>query len=195
MRRQHVDAVVRAAAAIPAEAPLVLVGHSGAGPLLPAIGQEIGHRVAAYVFVDAGIPTDGRSRIELMETEDSPFARDLRQHLIAGRRFPEWSEADLAPLVPDALLRRLLIAELRPRPLPFFTEPIPVFAGWPDAPCAHLQFSPAYDVPARRAQEAGWSYREIVAGHFHILVDPEAVADALLDLIEERTPSPGRGGS
>ena len=73
---------------------------------------------------------------------------------------------------------------MRPRPLAFFTEPIPVFAGWPDAPCAFLQFSPAYDVPARRAREAGWRYREIAAGHFHMLVDPAAVADALLDLIE-----------
>ena len=82
------------------------------------------------------------------------------------------------------MVRRRLLAELRPRPLAFFTEPIPaVFAGWPDAPCAFLQYSSAYDVPARRAKEAGWRYREIAAGHFHMLVDPAPVANTLLDLI------------
>ncbi len=182
--RQHVDAVMRAVAPISQSVPLALVGHSGAGPLLPAIGQGIAHPVAAYVFVDAGIPAGGKSRLELMEAEDPPFARHLRQHLTAGGRFSEWTEDDLAPILPAAQFRRQLLAELRPRPLAFFVEPIPVFAGWPDAPCGYLKFSPAYDLPARRAREAGWRYREIAAGHFHMLVDPPAVADAVLDLIE-----------
>ena len=160
-----------------------MVGHSGAGPLLPAIGREIGRPIAAYGFVDAGIPADGKSRLDLMEAEDPPFARDLLQHLTAGGRFPEWTEDDLSSIVLDATLRRQLLAELRPRPLAFFTEPIPVFAGWPDAPCTFLQFSPAYDVPARQAREAGWPYHHLAAGHFHMLADPAAVAGAILDLI------------
>lgn len=182
--RQHADAVIGGVAAIPPTVPLVLVGHSGAGPLLPAIRLGIEHPVAAYVFVDAGIPADGKSRLELMEVEESHFARDLRLHLSAGNRFPEWSEEDLVAILPESRLRRRLLDELRPRTLAFFAEPIPVFAGWPDAPCGYLKFSPAYDMPARYAREAGWRYREIAAGHFHLLIDPSAVADALLDLVE-----------
>jgi hypothetical protein len=181
--RQHVDAVTRAAAAITPASPLALVGHSGAGPLLPAIGREIGHPIAAYIFVDAGIPTDGKSRLELMAAEDAPFARQLREHLSAGGRFPAWTDDDLAPILPDERIRHRLVEEMRPRPLPFFAEPIPVFAGWPDAPCGYVRFSPAYDAPARQARAAGWHYREIAAGHFHMLVDPPAVADALLSLL------------
>jgi hypothetical protein len=45
--RQHVDAVVRGVTSIPQHVPVALVGHSVAGPLLPAIGPEIGHPVAA----------------------------------------------------------------------------------------------------------------------------------------------------
>jgi len=183
--RQHVEAVIRAVAQIPPAVPFALVGHSGAGPLLPGIGQGIEHPIAAYVFVDAGIPADGKSRLELMEAEDPDFAHSLREHLSAGGRFPTWTEEHLGPILPDARVRRRLVAEIRPRPLAFFTEPIPVFAGWPEAPCAFLQFSPAYDVPARQAQEADWRYREIAAGHFHMLVDPAAVAGALIDLIED----------
>jgi hypothetical protein len=62
-------------------------------------------------------------------------------------------------------------------------EPIPVFPGWPDAPCGYLRFRPGYAVPAAEAAARGWACREIDGGHFHMLVEPVAVADALLGLI------------
>lgn len=40
--------------------PTVLVGHSGAGPLLGAMADAIDD-VRGCVFVDAGLPTPGRS--------------------------------------------------------------------------------------------------------------------------------------
>src|SRR6266511_2587953 len=40
--------------------PVVLVGHSGAGPLLPAFADALEESVAGLVFVDAGLPTPGR---------------------------------------------------------------------------------------------------------------------------------------
>ena len=43
--------------------PVVLVAHSGAGPLLPAIRASIHNPIRAYVFVDAGLPRDGRGKI------------------------------------------------------------------------------------------------------------------------------------
>jgi hypothetical protein len=45
----------------PQERPLVLVGHRGAGALLPAIRQESGRPVAAHLFVDADIPQESQS--------------------------------------------------------------------------------------------------------------------------------------
>jgi hypothetical protein len=182
--RQHVDAVASALHAVPADQPLVLAGHSGAGPLLPAIGAAVGHNVAAYVFVDAGIPRDGWSRLQLMDAEDSAFADRFRQHLAAGGRFPEWSDAQLAPFIPDDAARRAVIAELCPRAAAFFEEPIPVPAAWPDARCGYLQFSAAYDVPAGEARGRGWPVRRIDGGHFQMLVDPQAVAAAFVALAE-----------
>jgi hypothetical protein len=182
--KRHAAAVARDVGAIPAGAPVVLVGHSGAGPLLPAVGQRVGHPVAAYIFVDAGIPVDGMSRLELMADEDPAFAAHLRELLSGGGQFPSWREEDLRAAIPDARLRHRMVAELQPRPLAFFTEPIPVFSGWPDAPCGYVQFSAAYDAPARHARQAGWSYRAVNGGHFQMLVDPSAVTDALLDLVE-----------
>src|SRR5438034_515867 len=45
------------------ELDIALVGHSGAGALLPLIARAAAIRPAAYVFVDAGLPPEGRSRL------------------------------------------------------------------------------------------------------------------------------------
>jgi pimeloyl-ACP methyl ester carboxylesterase len=180
--QQHVDAVVSALDALPTNLAPVLVGHSGAGALLPAIGNATYRPIAAYLFVDAGIPLNGLSRLDVMATEDPEFAQSLRDVLAAGGAFPTWTEEDLASVLPNPLIRRQLVAEVRPRSLDFFTEPIPVPSSWPDSPCAYLQFSPAYDAPAKKAREAGWPCLELNAGHFHMLVDPPSVATAIVEL-------------
>jgi pimeloyl-ACP methyl ester carboxylesterase len=181
--RQHVASVTQAVTSLPEDRALVLVGHSGAGPLLPAIGQSCGYRVGAYIFVDAALPLDGKSRLDGMEADDPEFAAQLRGCLAAGGRFPTWNAEDLRAVIPDDRLRQRMVAELRPRPLAFFQEPIPGFAHGPDAPCAYLQFSAPYARAAWHARRASWAYRELEAGHFHMLVDPAAVTNALLELL------------
>jgi hypothetical protein len=183
--QQHAEDGRRSLAPVATDRAVVLVGHSGAGPLLPLIGQAAGHPVAAYIFVDAGLPVDGATRLEMLASEEPEFAAEFGQMLAAGGRFPTWSDADLQEIVPDAAARQALLAELRPRSLAFWQEPIPVPAGWPDAPCTYLQFSPAYDAPAARALAAEWPTRKIAAGHFHMLVDLGAVSTALLALVEQ----------
>jgi hypothetical protein len=180
--RQHAIAAAAMIRALPSGRPIVLVGHSGAGPLLPAIREASERDVAAYIFVDAGIPVDGASRLDLLRFELPEVAEQLQAHLEAGGRYPEWCDEDLRSTVPDDEQRRLLLGEMQPRALPFWTEALPVFSGWPDAPCAFLQLSEGYAVPASRARADGWLYQQIDAGHFHMLVDPEAVTAPLVEL-------------
>ena len=177
--QQHAEAAAADLQRRAAGQPLVLVGHSGAGALLPAVRQALGRPVAGYVFVDAGLPVDGQTRLETFGAEAASF----RAFLASGGRFPNWTRADLQEIVPDPELAARLTADLRPRALPFWEEPIPVFAGWPDAPGACLFFTEAYRASAERAQAMGWPVREMPAGHFHMLVEPEAVAEALLELL------------
>ncbi len=184
---QHVDSVVGVLADLPAADPVVLVGHSGAGPLLPAIGRAAGRPVAAYIFVDAGLPTGGASRMST-----GGFADYLRDLYARDERFPNWRDPDLRDTVPDLALRARLIAELRPQPLAFWEERLSVVGNWPDAPGAYLQFTPAYDADAQQALRLGWPYRHIAGNHFHMLVDPTAVTDALLDLARDIRVIPNR---
>jgi hypothetical protein len=181
--KQHAESVSQALAQVPNDTSLTLVAHSGAGPLLPAIRQLLTNPIHAYVFVDAGIPRNGASRLDLMRSEDPEWAQDFQKELERGERFPTWSFDDLREVIPDESLCQQMVAELRPRGLHFFTEPIPVFNGWPDAPCIYVQFSPVYEQPAAYARQAGWQVYKLEAGHFHMLVNPIVVTGLIFEAL------------
>jgi hypothetical protein len=183
--KQHAESVAQALIHIHQNEKLILVAHSGAGPLLPAVRQCIANPIHAYVSVDAGIPRDGATRLDLMMSEDPEWAKRFEEKLQGGEQFPNWSSDDLREIVPDENLREKLVAELHPRGLDFFTEPIPVFHEWPDAPCVYIQFSAPYEKPATQARQAGWATYEWRAGHFHMLVDAKAVADIITKSVNE----------
>jgi hypothetical protein len=87
--RRHAEAV--AAQIAEASGPLVLVGHSGACPSLPAIGTAVDGTVSAYVLVDGDLPLapgSGGSRIDLLREASSAVAEDLDGLLAAGGSFP-----------------------------------------------------------------------------------------------------------
>ncbi|WP_433179288.1 alpha/beta fold hydrolase [Actinoallomurus sp. CA-150999] len=149
--------------------PVVLVGHGGAGPLLPPIGgaQRAAHRlVGGYVFVDAELPPPaGSSRLDQATAFGAEFAESLKN----GGRFPDEEPPAGVPS--------------RPREEDFFTETLPMPQDWPDAPCGYLRTSPAYDGPAAQARLRGWTVTAVDAGHFAAVTDPLATARALTDLI------------
>jgi hypothetical protein len=180
--RQRADTVQRALAAIPAEQSLILVGHSGAGPLLPVLRQALPQRVLDYLFVDAGLPHPGKSHLDEIRLIAPDFAAELERDLLAGRRFPEWSDEDPRDINPDDQARTELLAELRPRPLASFTEALPDIPGWPDAPRGYVLLSQAHEAAAEQARSAGWPVRAFDAGYFHMLVDPQAVTVALVEI-------------
>jgi len=174
---------IRFTSACETDNSVTLVAHSGAGPLLPVIRQSIPNPVNAYVFVDAGIPRDGATRLDLMKWEDPEWAEQFQEELARGEHFPNWSMEDLRDIIPDEALREQTVAEIRPRGLSFFTEPIPVFDSWPDAPCVYIQFGAPYERPAAQARQSGWRTYELKAGHFHMLVDPAAVKSMIIHAV------------
>ena len=180
----HARSVVRALRSIPENEGPILTGHSGAGMLLPEIRQAIGRPVAGYIFVDADIPEDGVSRMELLQRELPQAAEEVHRALSGGEMLPAWSDAELQEVIPDPELRKKVLADLRPHALAFMEEPIPVFEGWPDAPCAFLSFkrTGSYGESIERAKREGWSYAELDGAHFHMLVNPAEVSEALIRL-------------
>jgi pimeloyl-ACP methyl ester carboxylesterase len=165
--------------------PVILIGHSGAGPLLATAGMMLGEGVRGYVFVDAGLPTPGRS---WMETVPPDLAAQLRGMADSRGWLPPWSrwwdEEELAALLPDPVLRQRFAAECPRLPLAMFEEAHPLIPGWPNAPGGYIQLSEAYDDDAARAGELGWPVRkQQLSHHLGLLTAPGRVAGEIRELV------------
>ena len=178
---QHADTIVRTARSLSPRQTVVLVGHSGAGVLLPVAGQSLAAE-CRYIFVDSDLPMDGKSRLDHFAPED---AEAFRRAAIGGY-IPPWTEDRLERAIPDPDIRHRFVSELVPVPLAVYEELIPVPPGWPDGPCAYLSFAGtgAYGMAVSESKSRGWPTVEMPGEHFQLLVDPPGVADALVDLVE-----------
>jgi hypothetical protein len=172
---RQAEVIARAAAG----RPVVLAGHSGAGPLLAVAGAHTG-RVRKYVFVDAGLPTPGRNWLQTAPPELAAQLRGMADTQGGLPPWPQWwGEEVMAELVPDPDMRRQFVAGCPRLPLAMFAEVHPPAPGWPDAPGAYLQLSPAYREEADRARDLGWPVAELPGHHLTLLTDPAAVVQAL----------------
>jgi hypothetical protein len=159
---------------------VILIGHSGAGPLLPTFGA--GADVAGYVFVDAGLPTPGQS---WMDTAPADLV-DRLQTLAQDGWLPPWSQwwgpDGLADLLPDSELRQRFTEDCPPLPLAMFGERRPAVSPWPDASCAYLRLGDSYQAEFKEARGLGWVTTELPSHHLAMLTDPGAVADSVRSL-------------
>jgi len=174
-----------AAEALPEDGDVVLVAHSGAGVLLPAIARFAVNRVrsariAGCVFVDCDLPRDGCSRFDVM---DAASAAAMRARCRDGW-LPRWRDEQLAPLIRDAVLRAAFVADLPRVPVEMYDEALPVPERWPDVPIAYLELSPFYRDAVAAAQQAQWPLRSLAAHHWLPLTEPARVADALIELVD-----------
>ena len=179
----QVEVVAAAVSASRLDGPFVLVAHSGAGSLLPAIGAALAGRVTSHLFVDAALPSPGRSRLD----ELHPSVRGhLRAMVDAGGMLPPWHEwwgpGSIDHLVPDPAVRERVVAELQPIAFALLEEPLPVVEGWPSAPCGYLRLSAAYVAEEATAGGLGWPVSTLAGTHLELVTAPERVAAAVLDL-------------
>lgn len=176
--------------------PVILVGHSGAGALLPAAAEAAGMPVGALVFVDAILPHPGLS---WFQTAPPALGEQLRG-LAGDGRLPPWHQwfpqEAVAGLLPEEDLRRRFIGELPRLPLAYFEERAPTVSGWSPARCGYLRLSGAYDGVADEAEGHGWLVVRESADHLAMLTRPATIA-GLLDrlisaLLDPGPQAPGR---
>jgi Alpha/beta hydrolase family len=186
---RHVPEAVRRATT-PIVSPVMLVGHSGAGPLLPLIAEGLTAEVVGLIFVDASLPP-AYGVASLVPPE---FMDHLRA-LAGDGVLPPWSswfgEQTMEELVPSEPVRDALEAEMPRLPLSFFEAAVPMPQAWTRRPCAYLLLSDeAYGASAAHARKRGWPVAELPgAQHLSIITDPLAVTDVLLDLAHHLQPA------
>ncbi len=159
----------------------VLVGHSGAGPLMPAIASRMDPPPVRVVFVDAAVPPES-GEVALVPDEFLPSLKALAR----GGLLPKWSEwfgsGTMETLVPDPDRRGAVVAELSEFPVSFFESRVPVPASWAQTKGTFILLSEPYRSDAARALSRGWTVVEIPGGHLDIVTKPTELADTLFDL-------------
>jgi hypothetical protein len=164
--------------------PIVLIGHSGGGLLLPAIADAVASEVGRLIFVDSAVPaTSGETPLATPE-----FFEHLRSLAVDGVLPPWsswWGEDAMTELVPDEAPRAALVRELPSLPLSYFEQSSPSPRDWDRVECAYLLFSDAYRGQADQVRNRGWRVEAISGAHLHMVVDPVAVTDALLRLASD----------
>jgi pimeloyl-ACP methyl ester carboxylesterase len=179
---RHVPDAVRAATRRTAD-PILLVGHSGGGLLLPTIAESLTAEVAALIFVDSFLPPEGGS-VRLAP----PGLMEPLRALARDGVLPPWSrwfgDDAMRGLVSDERLRAALEAEMPRLPLSYFEASVPLPEGWGARPCGYLLLAPdPYGPSAAEARDRRWPLAELQGvQHLATATDPVGVADALLEL-------------
>jgi pimeloyl-ACP methyl ester carboxylesterase len=175
------DAVATGVDQVGPERALVLVGHSGAGPLLPRIARTVRHPVSALIYVDSSLPYPGESWL-------ATAPRSLVDHLEGLRRdgrLPPWHEwfppGAIDEILPDPGTRTAFVAELAPLPYAFLTERTST-GDWP-GPAGYLLLSEGYRPDAEDARRAGIPVIEQLDHHLAMLTAPAAVGSVLARLL------------
>ncbi len=163
------------------EEAVILVGHSGAGPLLPAIAAALRRPVLGLVFVDAGLPYPGRS---WSREAPSDLVDSIRAMEVNGL-LPRWSEwfppEGLADLVPDKDLREAFVDELPYVPASYLDEAM-LADDWAGS-AGYLQLSEGYRSDADAASARGWAVERVPSDHLAPATAPQPVAAAIDRLV------------
>lgn len=162
---------------------IAIVTHSNAGVFAPTIGQALSRARVSYVFVDASVPPSRGSTVMV----PAEFLSKLQAKAKNGTlpRWTEWwDEAEVAPMFPpNAELRDAITREQPNLPLSYYEQTVEVPAGWDVSSCGYIYFGPPYDQVADELAQRGWPVRHIPGRHLHMVVDPVAVADALVKVV------------
>ncbi|GIG92231.1 hypothetical protein [Plantactinospora endophytica] len=172
------DVVLSAAGDHP-DRPVVLLGHSAAGPLLPAVAEVLGARVAAVVFVDARLPHPGRSWLDSLDEHRA----DRLRGLATDGLLPPWDTwfpaGALDRELPSGPPGRRFRAELVATPLGLLTEPAPTATVPDHAAQVYLRLSAAYDDDATTADRLGWQVLRTDSVHLAPVTRPAELAALL----------------
>lgn len=160
---------------------IVLVGHSYGGMVATGVADRAGDRIAKLVYLDAFVPDNGQSLLDLLPAE----ARSGRQNAAATQGDgwllppnpspPDTSPEDMAWITP----RR------RWQPIACFTQPITLRNAAASPPrtyiyCTRIAPEDTFGQFARRFRSAsGWQLFEIDASHSPNVTAPEALVRIL----------------
>ena len=161
---------------------IVLIGHSYGGMVATGVADRARDRVAQLIYLDAFVPEDGQSLLDLNESD-----RQRMQELVkdGGWRVPP------RPISPDTEEADIewLNARRVDMPVKCFDTRLKLRGGKLTLPRSYIyatRITPAdtFGQFAKRTKnEAGWRYYEIDASHSPNVTAPEALMGLLVRIV------------
>jgi pimeloyl-ACP methyl ester carboxylesterase len=150
---------------------VVLVGHSYGGFVITGAAERVGERVASIVYVDAFIPEDGKSFVDLAEGWEFGGAQVPPPPTSEGDYFRETDRA-------------WVDAKATPQPTATFTERLRVTGAYQRVPRKTFVRATGWDGPFAETvnalrSEPGWTVHEVACGHDIAIDMPEDLAAIL----------------
>ena len=166
---------------------VVLVGWSYAGMVITAVAEQAADRLAHLVYLDASVPEDGQAALDLLD----PATRAAREERVR-------SEGEGWQMLPPPVEQFGITAEadarwVRPKlvaqPFRTYQEPVRLTNAAARALprtyiyCTVGPWTNIFAPFARKAQATGWRYRELATGHAAPVLEPQKLANLLLDIV------------
>jgi pimeloyl-ACP methyl ester carboxylesterase len=165
---------------------IVLIGHSYGGMVASGVADRVRGRVAQLIYLDAFVPKQGQSLLDLNEPARQPMLDAVK----AGdgwRLPPSPTPADTSPADVEWLTERRVS-----QPIKCFETPLELRGGELTLPRSYIYALRATQADtfrpfAERAKsEPGWRYYEIDASHAPNVTAPEALFSLLERIVSER---------
>jgi pimeloyl-ACP methyl ester carboxylesterase len=166
----------------------VLVGHSFGGRTIAGVADVLPERLRHLVFLDAAVPTDGRSRMEAMSPEEREERLARAQQHDGGLSVPPPPATRFG--VVDAEDVAWVERRMTPQPIGVEKSRLPLEHEIGNGvPATYLHCTaPAFPVVEPSARYArnrsDWRYVTIGAGHESMITAPEVVARHLVEIAD-----------
>lgn len=169
-------------------AEVILVGNSYGGMVITGVAAAVPERLKILVYLDAYIPEDGQSEVDLWPPERKAVAEEAEANGLAQP----------PPLtlfgVSDPELLNWIDERLSPHPVSTYIEPVPLGNSQSEAlPRVFIYCTgnpsttpDVFGPSAAKAREKGWDVYEIATGHIAMLTAPQELSELLL-VISEHT--------
>lgn len=161
---------------------VVLVGHSYAGLVVSAVAQRRPGRLRLRVHLDAFVPRDGESAIDLLPETVAHHYREAVAGLGFGWLIPPRSLEVLGVTRREDL--DWLSSRLTPHPWLSYSEAVRLGPEELRVPGQFIECTDwmrAFRPHAERARARGWAVHELPTGHEAMVTAPEPLAKLLVD--------------
>jgi pimeloyl-ACP methyl ester carboxylesterase len=167
---------------------VVMCGASYGGMAVTGAADRYSDRVALVVYIDALVPRDGQSGLDLLPAWFDAMVREAGDDRGHG-----WVPIPAAIIPPEGLIsesaRDHYVSRLRSQPVASFTEPIRLTGRVDSLPRAFIRCTAnaldgdPIEPMAARARSEGWIYRELATPHDPQLFNPASTAEILDELV------------